>query len=108
MVGDRPVDLVTFSQQYHHTPNCTVEGLTQVFCSQQNQSSELHCEEYFSRITKSIKRWKGKQPAIGERVSCSCYFEFSLNRLSIIFAESFYFLFTISNELQFFPFINFF
>ncbi|VDM48306.1 unnamed protein product [Toxocara canis] len=69
MVGDRPVDLVSFSQQYHYVPNCTAEGLEPVFCTMVNGSSS-QCEPYFLRMAR-IQNWKGTGPAIRDEVDDS-------------------------------------
>ncbi|TMS34471.1 hypothetical protein L596_002055 [Steinernema carpocapsae] len=55
MVGDRPVDLVTFSQDHGYMPNCTAEGLKPLFCSENGTI----CDPYYNRMSKILK-WKGK------------------------------------------------
>uniref|UniRef100_A0A915BHS6 Amino acid permease/ SLC12A domain-containing protein n=1 Tax=Parascaris univalens TaxID=6257 RepID=A0A915BHS6_PARUN len=67
MVGDRPVDLVSFSQEYHYVPNCTAEGLKPLFCTVLNDSS-TQCEPYFSRMAR-IPNWRGGGPAIREQIA---------------------------------------
>lgn len=64
MVGDRPVDLVSFHQKYHYVPNCTEQGLQPLFCTSSNAT--LICDEYFMRMSKIIS-WKRKD-AIREEV----------------------------------------
>ncbi|VDN59789.1 unnamed protein product [Dracunculus medinensis] len=65
MVGDRPVDLVSFHQKYHYVPNCTEQGLQPLFCTSSNAT--LICDEYFMRMSKIIS-WKRKD-AIREEIA---------------------------------------
>ncbi|VDM94622.1 unnamed protein product [Onchocerca ochengi] len=68
MVGDRPVDLVSFSEQYNYVPNCTATGLQPLFCKMINNS--MSCDAYYKRMAR-IQNWKRKigQPAIREEIA---------------------------------------
>lgn len=66
MVGDRPVDLVSFSEQHHYVPNCTADGLKPLFCSGKN--STLDCDPYFSRMMEVDDWQETGGPAIREEV----------------------------------------
>lgn len=67
MIGDRPVDLVSFFEQYKYVPNCTATGLEPLFCKMKNDS--LTCDAYYKRMAR-IQNWrKNGRPAIREEVS---------------------------------------
>lgn len=88
MVGDRPVDLVSFSQEYHYVPNCTAEGLEPLFCTVLNDSS-TQCEPYFSRMA-HIQNWRGGGPAIRQEVRIvMCIVE--VKRISHLIEMGFYY-----------------
>ncbi|EJW76349.1 hypothetical protein WUBG_12742 [Wuchereria bancrofti] len=66
IVGDRPVDLVSFVEQYKYVPNCTATGLEPLFCKMKNDS--MFCDAYYKRMTK-IQNWrKIGRPAIRQEV----------------------------------------
>uniref|UniRef100_A0A0M3J139 AA_permease domain-containing protein n=1 Tax=Anisakis simplex TaxID=6269 RepID=A0A0M3J139_ANISI len=67
MVGDRPVDLVSFNEKFHYVPNCTAEALEPLFCTVLNETS-MQCEPYFARMAR-IPNWKGAGPAIREHIA---------------------------------------
>lgn len=88
MVGDRPVDLVSFSQEYHYVPNCTAEGLEPLFCTVLNDSS-TQCEPYFSRMA-HIQNWRGGGPAIRQEVRIVMYIV-EVKRISHLIEMGFYY-----------------
>uniref|UniRef100_A0A1I8EM17 Amino acid permease n=1 Tax=Wuchereria bancrofti TaxID=6293 RepID=A0A1I8EM17_WUCBA len=67
IVGDRPVDLVSFVEQYKYVPNCTATGLEPLFCKMKNDS--MFCDAYYKRMTK-IQNWrKIGRPAIRQEIA---------------------------------------
>ncbi|MCP9265516.1 hypothetical protein DINM_020836 [Dirofilaria immitis] len=67
MVGDRPVDLVSFAEQYKYVPNCTVTGLRPLFCKMINDS--MTCDAYYKHMSK-IQNWKRNgRPAIRDEIA---------------------------------------
>nr|CDJ86943.1 Amino acid permease-associated region domain containing protein [Haemonchus contortus] len=59
MMGDRPVDVTTYYETMRLRPNCTVEGLRPLFCSDNGT-----CDPYYDRV-KNVKVWRGSNmPAI--------------------------------------------
>ncbi|CAO4373486.1 unnamed protein product [Caenorhabditis nigoni] len=61
MVGDRPVDLTSYYEKTKFVPNCTTDGLKDLFCSANGT-----CDHYYDRM-KDIKVWKASgMPAIRE------------------------------------------
>ncbi|KAK6111386.1 Amino acid permease family protein [Brugia pahangi] len=67
MVGDRPVDLVSFVEHYKYVPNCTATGLEPLFCKMKNDS--MFCDTYYKRMTK-IQNWrKIGRPAIRQEIA---------------------------------------
>uniref|UniRef100_A0A1I8AIB6 Solute carrier family 12 member 6 n=1 Tax=Steinernema glaseri TaxID=37863 RepID=A0A1I8AIB6_9BILA len=52
MVGSRPVDLVTFSQEHGYTPNCTADGLKPLFCPENVTASLDGCDPYYRKMTR--------------------------------------------------------
>ncbi|CAL2039991.1 unnamed protein product [Caenorhabditis brenneri] len=61
MVGDRPVDLTSYYEKTKILPNCTTDGLHDLFCSTNGT-----CDHYYDRM-KDIKVWKASgMPAIRE------------------------------------------
>ncbi|CAD5218573.1 unnamed protein product [Bursaphelenchus okinawaensis] len=59
MVGDRPVNLVSFSEKFQYSPDCSIEGLKPAFC--QNSSS---CDPYFQHVLKTNPLSIGSRRAI--------------------------------------------
>ncbi|CAD5225076.1 unnamed protein product [Bursaphelenchus xylophilus] len=59
VVGDRPVNLVAFSEKHKYTPDCTIEGLRAAFCP--NATS---CDPYFKKVLTSNPLSIGSQRAI--------------------------------------------
>lgn len=77
MIGDRPVDLVSFVEQYNYVPNCTATGLEPLFCKMENNS--MSCDAYYTHVAK-IQNWmESEQPAIREEVSNQCLFFVSIS-----------------------------
>ncbi|VDM95879.1 unnamed protein product [Thelazia callipaeda] len=68
MLGDRPVDLVSFAEKYKVVPNCTVAGLKPLFCQVVNGSDGLFCDAYYTRMAE-IKEWKNNTTAIREEIA---------------------------------------
>ncbi|KAK0394761.1 hypothetical protein QR680_000921 [Steinernema hermaphroditum] len=65
MVGDRPVDLVSFTQDFGQTPNCTAAGLRPLFCPDNSSAlNEGGCDPYFNRHSKIMNFKQSKRPAI--------------------------------------------
>ena len=100
MVGDRPVDLVTYTQQTtdHLTPNCSASELRPLFCQPSNETNEwVNCDPYFMQMSRKIL--PDGQPAIRAKsaitgISSGAFFGLPFS----IFPNTIYYLQIISGR----------